>query len=210
MAGRRTNEGLLGPVTADEAHWRSGDFHPSPPIFTIGHSTRSIQELVDALTGFSVTRVLDVRTVRKSRHNPQFNEADLPGSLKPSGIDYAIAPALGGLRKPRKDSKNMGWRNSSFRGYADHMESVEFDRALTELIMRSRIVFTALMCAEAVPWRCHRSLIADALVLRGIEVRHILSAGSSTPHRLTSFLVEREGRPTYPADSKTSTLDQFG
>ncbi|MFZ1022625.1 MAG: DUF488 domain-containing protein [Thermoplasmata archaeon] len=193
----------------DETSGISGDIIPHPVVCTIGHSTRSIGELVDLLTQFSVARLLDVRTVRRSRRNPQFNETALPAYLQPAGIDYATAPALGGLRKPRKDSRNLGWRNASFRGYADHMETPEFQRALADLIRRSQSVPTALMCAEAVPWRCHRSLIADALVLQGVEARHILAPGSAVPHRLTSFLVQRDGRPTYPADPSASTLDEF-
>jgi uncharacterized protein (DUF488 family) len=209
MAGRRADQGRQGVSGTESAHRASGHGSSHVPIFTIGHSTRSVQELVEALTGFSVARLLDVRTVRRSRRNPQFNEADLPRALQPAGIDYGFAPALGGLRKPRKDSMNRGWRNTSFRGYADHMETAEFGAALTDLISRSRSVATALMCAEAVPWRCHRSLIADALLLRGVEVRHILAPGSSTPHRLTAFLVEKDGHPTYPADPRASTLDEF-
>jgi uncharacterized protein (DUF488 family) len=122
------------------------------------------------------------------------------------GIIYEAAPELGGLRKPRKDSRNMGWRNTSFRGYADYMETPEFERALNDLIARTRTISTVLMCAEAVPWRCHRSLISDALVVRGIEVYHLMGRSSAIPHRLTSFTVPREGRPTYPAQVSTTTL----
>jgi uncharacterized protein (DUF488 family) len=179
------------------------------PVFTIGHSTRSLEELVEILSSEAVRRLVDIRTVRRSRHNPQFNEETLPGSLRPFGIDYDAAPGLGGLRQPRANSRNLGWRNASFRGFADYMETPEFQEALDDIIRQSRDFATAIMCAEAVPWRCHRSLVADALVLQGVPVRHLTAPGRAWPHRPTPFLVPRSGRPTYPADPTSSTLEDF-
>ena len=131
--------------------------------------------------------LVDVRTIPRSRHNPQFNTDTLASSLREVGIQYRHLPELGGLRKPKKDSFNDGWRNASFRGYADYMQTDEFLNALEELIADSRLQPTAIMCAEAVPWRCHRSLIADALVSRGWEVRHIMGSADAKPHQLTSL-----------------------
>ena len=172
------------------------------PVFTVGHSTRPISQFIELLTGFAIERLIDVRTVRRSRHNPQFDQDVLRLSVAPFGIVYEPAPDLGGLRRPSKVSKNLGWRNVSFRGYADHMESPEFERALNDLIAGSRVSSTVIMCAEAVPWRCHRSLISDALVIRGTVVRHVMGPGSVIPHRLTPFAVPRNGRPTYPASGQ--------
>ncbi len=179
------------------------------PLSTIGHSTRPISEFVEILAAFSIQRLIDVRTVRRSRHNPQFNEELLAPSVGPFGIAYETAPELGGLRKPRKESRNLGWRNLSFRGYADYMGTEEFGRALTKLIERSQSASTAIMCAEAVPWRCHRSLIADALLLHGVDVRHLMGPTSAVAHRLTPFAVVRDGRVSYPADPAVATLDDF-
>jgi uncharacterized protein (DUF488 family) len=185
-------------------------------IGTVGHSTRPIEELIAILVGFGATLLVDVRTVPRSRHNPQYNRETLPESLASHGIGYAHEPALGGLRHPRKDSINGAWRNASFRGYADHMQTVEFDEALARLIaLASGVVpeMNALasgadsamkdarpvvMCAEAVPWRCHRSLIADALATRGVTVIHLLGAGQQRAHTLTPFARVTDGRVTYP------------
>ena len=149
------------------------------PVSTVGHSTRPISELTEILSEFAIHRLIDVRTIRRSRRNPQFNEDALSASVPPFGIVYETAPDLGGLRKPRKDSTNLGWRNASFRGYADHMETPGFERALNDLIAGSRTFSTVIMCAEAVPWRCHRALISDALVLQGISVRHLMGPGTA-------------------------------
>jgi uncharacterized protein (DUF488 family) len=170
-----------------------GDF-----LLTVGHSTRNIDEFIDIIRVHGVQLLGDVRTLPKSRHNPQFNRENLPRSLATAGIDYRHLPGLGGLRHPRKDSHNTGWRNDSFRGYADYMETPEFDRSLNELIALAAGRRVAIMCAESVPWRCHRSMIADALTARGIEVRHIMSAAKADPHKLTSFARVKEGRVTYP------------
>ena len=144
----------------------------------------------------------DVRTIPRSRHNPQFEGAALGRSLSTAGIDYLAMPALGGLRHARKDSPNGGWRNASFRGYADYMQTEAFDAALKSLIHLSRQARTAIMCAEAVPWRCHRSLVADALSVRGVPVVEILSPTSSRMHRLTPFAHVEGLRITYPAGAE--------
>jgi uncharacterized protein (DUF488 family) len=182
---------------------------PPPPIFTVGHSTLPLPTFVEILSSVGVERLVDVRTVPRSRYNPQFNLEALPSALRTHGIVYVHVPRLGGLRRPRKDSTNVGWRNSSFRGYADYMETREFAEALDELVALSREETTAVMCAESVPWKCHRSLIADALVVRGIPVRHLMKAGSVTDHRLTPWAVVRAGRPAYPGAAGRSTLEDF-
>lgn len=171
---------------------------PPSSIWTIGHSTRPIGEFTDLLRAHAVNLLVDVRTVPQSRHNPQFNAEALAESLREAGLTYLHMPALGGLRKARKDSINDGWRNTSFRGYADYMQTDEFSSALEELMADSRLQPTAIMCAEAVPWRCHRSLIADALASRGWTVRHILSPAKADEHRLTPFAVIDGDRIVYP------------
>jgi len=158
-----------------------------PRVLTIGHSTRSLEEFVRLLQAHEVTRVVDVRTVPRSRHNPQFNRESLPASLKTADISYVHIPGLGGLRHTSKQSLNTGWRNASFRGYADYMQTPEFEKALNELIHLVNQDRLALMCAEAVPWRCHRSLIADALLVRGILTEDIMSATRRQVHALTPF-----------------------
>jgi uncharacterized protein (DUF488 family) len=171
----------------------------SPPIlWTIGHSTRPIDDFITLLNAHGVRQLVDVRTVPKSRHNPQFNTDALARSLAGIGICYRHTAGLGGLRKPRRDSINTGWRNESFRGYADYMQTEAFWESLDQLIAESRQLKTAIMCAEAVPWRCHRSLIADALVSRGWEVRHLMSITKADPHRLTSFAAIENGLIRYP------------
>lgn len=179
---------------------------PIPTLWTIGHSTRPIEEFIALLQAHTIADLIDVRTVPRSRHNPQFNTDALAQSLRGSGIRYRHMPALGGLRKPKKDSRNTGWRNESFRGYADYMLTEEFQRALEELMAYGMGVKTAVMCAEAVPWRCHRSLIADALVSRDWEVRHIMTNTKADRHRLTSFAVVENGRPSYPDPDATPRL----
>ena len=167
-------------------------------IWTLGHSTRPIEEAVALLKQNGVARLLDVRTVPRSRHNPQYNAEALPAPLAAAGIGYAHVKELGGLRKPRKDSVNLGWRNESFRGYADYMQTPEFEQALAGLMAQAGQEPVAVMCAEAVPWRCHRSLIADALSVRGLEVRHIMGPGKWQPHKLTPFAEVHGTRITYP------------
>jgi len=167
-------------------------------LFTIGHSTRPIDEFLGLLRGHGVRRLVDVRTVPRSRHNPQFEAGALAAALEKAGIAYLHLPGLGGLRHPRPDSINTGWRNRSFRGYADHMQSAVFAQSLQRCIDLAVEGPLALMCAEAVPWRCHRSLIADALLARGIEVREIVSPTSARPHTLTPFAKVSGTTVTYP------------
>src|ERR1043166_2136277 len=139
-------------------------------MFTIGHSNRPLTELIDLLKAHGVTRLVDIRTVPRSRHNAQFNREALPGPLAAAGIEYSHMPGLGGLRHPRKDSRNTGWRNLSFRGYADYMETPEFAENLDALMRVEDLGRLAIMCAESVPWQCHRSLVADALTAHGLPV----------------------------------------
>ena len=178
----------------EEAHetWRGRT------IYTIGHSTRSIDELVEALASFGVQVLADIRTVPRSRHNPQFNAETLARSLDDRGIRYVALPKLGGLRRPRKDSPNGAWRNASFRGYADYMLTPQFEAGLDELAAAAAGEPTAIMCAEAVHWRCHRSLVADALVARGATVEHISAPGRSTLHSLAPFARVEGTRLLYP------------
>ena len=171
---------------------------PSPVVLTIGHSTRTLDEFICLLQTHAVSSVVDVRTVPRSRHNPQFNKASLPGSLKKAGLGYVHLPGLGGLRQAKRDSPNMGWRNTSFRGYADYMQTPEFEQGLEELIQLAHEDRIALMCAEAVPWRCHRSLIADALLVRGIRTEDIMSPTRRQVHSLTPFARVRGAMITYP------------
>ncbi len=168
-------------------------------LWTVGHSTRTIETFVELLAGFEVALLIDVRTVPRSRHNPQFNTDSLPAVLDPAGIGYRHEPDLGGLRKARKDSPNTGWRNAGFRGYADHMQSDRFVAAIESLLALLADRHCAVMCAEAVPWRCHRSLIADAMTVRNVEVRHIMGPGKFTEHRLTPFARADGLRITYPS-----------
>jgi uncharacterized protein (DUF488 family) len=154
-------------------------------VVTIWHSTRTLETFIHLLQTYDVKQVVDVRTVPRSRHNPQFNHETLPDGLKAIGIGYLHMPGLGGLRRPRPDSTNMGWRNASFRGFADYMETPGFENHLGKLIKLAQRKRIALMCAEALPWRCHRSLIADALEVREIKVAHILGSTHSTPQGYT-------------------------
>ena len=174
-------------------------------IYSIGHSTRSLDEFVALLTAHAITRLADVRTVPRSRRHPHFSAEALAVSLPASGVAYRHFPGLGGLRKPRRDSRNMAWRHEGFRGYADHMETDGFERALTDLIgwasasaSGSEVPRLVMMCAEAVWWRCHRQMIADALVARGIDVRHITAPAAPPAHELTDFARVVDGRVRYP------------
>jgi len=178
---------------------------PSPVVMTIGHSTHTIEEFILLLQAHGATCVVDVRTVPRSRHNPQFNKASLPRSLKKAGLGYVHAPGLGGLRHAKGDSPNVGWRNTSFRGYADYMQTPEFEKALDKLIELAKQDRIALMCAETVPWRCHRSLIADALLVRGIRTEDIMSATRRQVHTLTPFAKVRDTAITYPTEASGST-----
>jgi len=167
-------------------------------VWTIGHSTRPIDEFIALLQAHGVTQLADVRTVPKSRRHPHFAQEALSRSLPVAGIAYRHFPGLGGLRKTSRDSANTGWRHPSFRGYADYMQTPAFTASLNELIEWARVAPTAVMCAEAVWWQCHRQLIADALVARGIEVRHITSAKAAARHALTAFARVDDERVTYP------------
>ena len=169
-------------------------------IFTVGHSTHPIDEFIAMLKAHGVKKLIDVRTVPKSRHNPQFNADALAASVRASGITYRRMESLGGLRHARKDSQNGAWRNASFRGYADHMQTDEFTGAIEQLLERGRHSNAAVMCAEAVPWRCHRSLIGDALLVRNVQVLDIMTEKSAKPHTLTSFARVDGQRVWYPAD----------
>lgn len=169
-------------------------------VFTIGHSTHPIEEFVAILRAHGVDEVIDVRTIAKSRHNPQYMSEAMTESLPACGIDYRRMESLGGLRHTTKSSVNGGWRNASFRGYADYMQTPEFSAATDELIALAAGKRVAVMCAEAVPWRCHRSLIGDALLVRGTAVLDIMTAKSVTPHTLTSFAHVDGLIVTYPPD----------
>ncbi|HXN16966.1 MAG TPA: DUF488 domain-containing protein [Candidatus Binatus sp.] len=169
-------------------------------IFTIGHSTRAFEEFLKLLRAHGIQGVIDIRTIPGSRHNPQYSIATLGPSLKAAGIDYLHLKDLGGLRRPKPDSKNIGWRNASFRGYADHMGTPEFEAALSRAIELSQNKPTVLMCAEAVPWRCHRSLVADALTARDIPVKHIMSEILANQHEQTPFAQVRRGKVTYHSE----------
>ena len=169
-------------------------------IFTVGHSTHPIDDFIDILKAHGIKKLIDVRTVPKSRHNPQFNADELAASVRARGITYRRMASLGGLRHTTKDSPNGAWRNASFRGYADYMQTNEFGAAVDELLERGRHSDAAIMCAETVPWRCHRSLIGDALLVRGAAVQDIMSATSAKPHSLTSFARVEGSRLWYPPE----------
>lgn len=185
----------------------SGEAGQHSALYTIGHSTRTFEELLGLLKREGVSHLVDVRAFPTSARYPHFNKENLERSLPEHGIRYTHFPSLGGRRKVRRDSHNTLWRNAGFRGYADYMETREFDEALTALLELAHQEPTAIMCAEAVPWRCHRSLISDAAVARGTDVRHIMD-DKSHPHRLTSFgRIDSEGRLRYDGAAQS---DLFG
>jgi uncharacterized protein (DUF488 family) len=171
---------------------------PPGTVFTVGHSTLPIEKFVATLQAYAIEQLADVRTVPRSRRNPQFNADTLRASLAAAGVTYVPFGELGGLRKPRRDSPNSGWRNESFRGYADYMQTEPFVAGLERLIELAGERRTAIMCAEAVPWRCHRSLVADALLVRGIAVVEIMSDTSYREHALTKFARVAGTEVTYP------------
>jgi hypothetical protein len=177
-------------------------------IFTVGHSTHPIEEFIGLLKHYGIEQLVDVRTVPKSRHVPQFNSDALATALGKQGIGYVHLKALGGLRHAKKDSVNTGWRNASFRGYADYMSTEEFARGIDRLIELTKAKRTVIMCAEAVPWRCHRSLIGDALLARGIVAKDIMSATSVRPHKLTDFAKVEGRRVTYPANANLELFER--
>ena len=169
-------------------------------IFTIGHSTHTIETFIELLNGAAIGLVADVRTVPRSRHNPQFNREVLPAQLGLAGIGYIHFPGLGGLRHTRPDSPNTGWRNLSFRGFADYVQTEAFEESLNELIDLADKNRLAIMCAEALHWRCHRSLIADALLVRGLEVIHIMGKGKHQAHKMTPWARVEGKKITYPPE----------
>ena len=170
-----------------------------PDVYTIGHSNRSIDEFIGLLTQNGVQLVVDIRKMPRSRHNPQFESGALQQAVERAGIHYVHEPLLGGLRRARKDSVNDGWRNTSFRGFADYMATDDFKQGLEALLRRSASTRTAIMCAEAVPWRCHRTLVADALKAAGRRVLHIVGNSKPSTHKFTPFLRRRRGALTYPS-----------
>jgi uncharacterized protein (DUF488 family) len=182
-------------------------------VLTIGHSTRTLEEFIGMLGAYGVSLVIDVRTVPRSRHNPQFNKETFPATLKHYGVKYTHLPGIGGLRHPKPNSVNLAWKNLSFRGYADYMQTQEFIDALLTVMALARENRLALMCAEALPWRCHRSLISDALVVRHVQVLHIISKDSTIKHELTAFAHVEGTKITYPLYTKETpqrTLGDFG
>ena len=177
----------------------------SPRIFTVGHSNRTIQDFLEILESYKLKLVIDIRTVPKSRHNPQFEIKKFGKTLARHGIEYVHMSGLGGFRHSLKNSVNKAWRNSAFRGYADYMQTKDFAKNLKRLIARSKRKRLVMMCAEAVPWRCHRSLVGDALLVHGLLVEDIFSKSSHRPHHMTSFAKVRGTKLTYPPDpSETS------
>lgn len=167
-------------------------------IYTIGHSTRGTDEFIKILQFYKISLLIDIRTIPRSKTNPQFNSDILENKLKEVGIKYLHISGLGGLRHPLKDSVNIGWRNSSFRGYADYMQTKDFNDNLEKLIELSNNDIVLLMCAEVLPWRCHRTLIADALLTRGINVKHIFSENNVKTHKLTEWAKVEGTKITYP------------
>lgn len=175
-----------------------------PIVLTIGHSTRTWPVFLELLRTHGVKRVIDIRSIPRSRHNPQFNRQILAAKLRGARIGYVHLRKLGGLRRSQHDSPNMGWRNASFRGFADYMQTRGFDAGLQRLMKLAAQKRSAIMCAEAVPWRCHRSLIADALTVRGIRVEDIMSKKRSKVHSLTPFGRVQDKFITYPAEATTT------
>jgi uncharacterized protein (DUF488 family) len=176
---------------------------PLLTVFTIGHSTHSLEEFIEIVENFKIDEIVDVRTIPRSRHNPQFNKETLPTSLLSAGIGYMHISGLGGLRHTKVDSPNKGWRNSSFRGYADYMQTPDFEESLNKLIELVKKEQVVVMCAESLPWRCHRSLIADALLVRGFKVEHIMNNGKSLKHTLTPWIKVEGTKITYPSAATT-------
>jgi uncharacterized protein (DUF488 family) len=180
-------------------------------VYTIGHSTHPLREFIDLLHRFAISTVIDVRTLPRSRHNPWFDREEIARALRDSGIKYVHCAGLGGFRHPVpvQESINKGWKSEAFRGYADYMQAEAFWSNLQRVIDLARAGNIVLMCAEAVPWHCHRSLIADALTVSGIEVMHILDKGTLIPHHLTPFARVSNGRISYPKDPGQETLGRF-
>jgi uncharacterized protein (DUF488 family) len=178
-------------------------------IYTIGHSTKPTAELIKALKNFGITLLIDVRTIPRSRFNPQYNTENLQAALAAQHIGYEHMPGLGGLRRPTKSNLNKGWRNSSFRGYADYMQSDAFDDNLRKLIEKAKQSTIVIMCAEALPWRCHRSLIADALIAKGLEVHHIMDQTKDNPHELNKMAQIHDGKIQYPGTQQSINFNFY-
>jgi uncharacterized protein (DUF488 family) len=188
----------------------SREREPEVTVLTIGHSTRTLEEFTELLQIYGVTMLIDVRTVPRSRHNPQFNKESLPDHLKNYGIKYLHIPEIGGLRHPKPNSINMALENVSFRGYADYMQTKEFTDALLKILVLARENRVALMCAEALPWKCHRILISDALVARHVRVMHIIGKNSTIRHNLNELARVDSGRVSYPLfDGKSTQRSLF-
>jgi uncharacterized protein (DUF488 family) len=183
---------------------------PELTIYTIGHSTRTLNEFLDLLNVYSITLLVDVRTIPRSRHNPQFNKETLPVTLKSYGVKYIHMPEIGGLRHPKRDSVNIAWKNMVFRGYADYMQTKDFTDNLLKITALERENCLALMCAEALPWRCHRSLISDALLVRHVKVLHIISKDNTITHELTEFAHVEGNQITYPLFTKETPQRTLG
>jgi uncharacterized protein (DUF488 family) len=191
----------------------SGEKESAATVFTIGHSTRTLDEFVELLGIYQITLLVDVRTVPRSRHNPQFNRETIPAELKLHAIRYIHIPEIGGLRHPKRDSMNLALQNSGFRGYADYMQTQEFTDGLLKLVALARDNCVAIMCAEALPWGCHRNLLSDALVARRVRVLHIISKTDTITHQLNELAHVGGYRVTYPLYSKEKpqkTLNDFG
>jgi uncharacterized protein (DUF488 family) len=167
-------------------------------IYSIGHSTHSADTFLALLDAHGIRQLADIRTIPASRRHPHFSKDRLNALLAERGMRYQHFPALGGLRKPRRESINTGWRHVAFRGYADHMQTSEFQQGIEELEEFASVAPTTVMCAEAVWWRCHRRLLSDALLVRGVPVRHIVCAAAAKPHELSDFAREHAGRVIYP------------
>lgn len=209
---KKSERSFCGSASRSKVWGRKGPHDMSEPsrqtpalVLTIGHSTRSIEEFLELLETHGAGCLIDVRSMPRSRRNPQFNVDTLPEQLDELSIGYRHVPDLGGLRRPRPDSPNAGWRNLSFRGYADYMQTSEFQTAVEWLAELSHDTRLCLMCAEAVPWRCHRRMISDALTVRGIAVEHVMGASRRQTHDLTPWaeVVGEDGQLLYPSQSPT-------
>jgi uncharacterized protein (DUF488 family) len=174
--------------------------HGQLTVYTVGHSTHSLEDFIGLLRAYGIERLVDVRTIPRSRHNPQFNRDTLGKFLRNRRIGYRHMKELGGLRHTHADSLNTGWHNTSFRGFADYMQTPEFAIAVRKLVELAKEKSTVIMCAEAVPWRCHRSLIGDALIVRGVDVVDIFTTKSAKPHSITSMAQIHGTQVTYPAE----------
>lgn len=209
--GDRATAGIGFPMEPDARAAITKPIHavkqdPQSVVLTVGHSTRPLDEFIALLAAHRVTYLIDVRTVPRSRHNPQFNRDTLPDALEHEGIHYTHEAGLGGFRRANPESPNRGWRNASFRGYADYMQTAEFASHLASLMKLSEKERVALMCAEAVPWRCHRSLIADALLVHDFRVEEIINQAQSRIHALTPFAKVNGTGITYPSPDTTDSV----